>query len=107
MALHQSEHATETLIRAALRRIARDEVSHASLAWKLDAWYQPRLSPAARQRVLQARNEAVAELERELACEIPEADRKRLGLPARPAATAMLRELRESLWPLRRQAIGL
>lgn len=103
VALHQAEHATEPLIRAALRRIARDEVSHSSLAWKLDAWYQPRLLPAARQRVIHARNEAVAELEREIAYDIPEADRKRLGLPARAAATAMLRELRQSLWPLRQQ----
>jgi hypothetical protein len=101
VALHQSEHASEPLIRAALRRIARDEVSHSALAWKLDAWYQPRLSPGARRRVLQARNEAVAQLERELACELPEADRKRLGLPARTAAIAMLRELRERLWRVR------
>jgi len=96
--LHQAEHATEPLIRAAARRIARDEVFHASFSWMLDAWCRPRLSSSARRRLHRARNDAVAELKRELVSEIPEADRKRLGLPPRAAATAMLRELDESLW---------
>ncbi len=96
--LHQAEHATEPLIRAAARRIAKDEVFHASFSWMLDEWYRPRLSPAARRRVRRARHDAVSDLERELASEMPEADRKRLGLPARVAARAMLRELDESLW---------
>jgi hypothetical protein len=98
VALHQAEHAGEPSIRGALRRIARDEVRHAAFSWMLDDWCRPRLSPAARERILQARTNAVTELESELRFEVPDADRKRLGLPARSAARGMLRELRERLW---------
>ena len=96
--LHQAEHAGEPLIRAAARRIARDEVFHAQFSWRLDTWFRARLSPPARERVLHARNTAIAALERELSFDLPAADRKRLGLPAPLAAKAMLAELRESLW---------
>ena len=105
--LHQAEHATEPLIRAAARRIARDEVFHASFSWMLDEWCRQRLSPPARRRVHRARNDAVSALERELASEMPEADRKRLGLPARGVAAAMLRELDESLWQRSKTARGV
>jgi rubrerythrin len=49
-------------VRAAMKRIARDEARHATLAWTIAAWLEPRLDGAARHRVRSARDEAVREL---------------------------------------------
>jgi hypothetical protein len=43
-------------VRAAMKRIARDETRHAALAWTLAAWLEPRLDAAARERVRAARD---------------------------------------------------
>ena len=62
VAAFQGRNARDPAMRGALRRIARDESRHAALAWSVDAWVRPRLSPEARRRVDDARNSALDEL---------------------------------------------
>ncbi|WP_437775074.1 ferritin-like domain-containing protein [Sorangium sp. So ce1097] len=59
----QGRCARDPLVRRVMARIARDEARHAKLSWALDAWLRPRLSPAARRRVEEARRGAFAGLE--------------------------------------------
>ncbi len=98
VALRQATLATEPTVRAAMRRIARDEVRHAALAWAVDAWVRPRLARAARQRVHDARSAAVAELSREVTHELPKAARQRLGVPGATESLAIVAELDRALW---------
>lgn len=69
VALWQSQHAREH--RATFARIARDEARHAVLAHKVDAFLARRLSARERAVVNDARREAIAELVREGAPELP------------------------------------
>jgi hypothetical protein len=98
MALRQSTHATEPAVRAAMRRIARDEVRHAELAWDVDAWLRPRLARAARRRVRDARTAAVAELSREVTHVLPGPARQMLGVPCATESLALVAELDRVLW---------
>lgn len=46
----------DAAVRAAMKRIARDETRHAALAWAVAAWLEPRLNRDARARVREARS---------------------------------------------------
>ncbi len=96
--LHQAEAASDPEIRRAMRSIAADEVRHASLAWKIAAWLEPRLGKAARRRVERARAAAVAELSRELAAPLTAGLEGEVGLPSPARALAMARRLEVTLW---------
>lgn len=77
-----------------MTRIARDEIRHPQLAWSIDAWVRPRLSRVGRDRVLQARSSAVAQLASEfLVLSLPPPERRRLGLPGAAESSRMLSEL--------------
>jgi hypothetical protein len=52
-------------VRRAMRSIAEDECRHAELAWAVARWMLPRLTPAERETVERAMQEAVAGLARE------------------------------------------
>jgi hypothetical protein len=97
VALRQATQASERTVRAAMGRIARDELRHAELAWSVDAWLRPRLTEPQRQRVRNARATAVAELARDAAWPLPDAERQRLGLPGAREASHLLAELDRSL----------
>jgi hypothetical protein len=57
----QARQARDAEVRTALRRIARDELEHAELAWKVHGFFVQRLSGAERARVESAlREEALA-----------------------------------------------
>ena len=93
VALRQASRASEPAVRAAMGRIARDEIRHAELAWAVDGWIGARLTAAQRRRVRDARVAAVAELGSELQRALPRAERDRLGLPGSQEAAQMLTEL--------------
>ena len=93
VALRQAARASDLDVRAAMSRIAPDEVRHAELAWAIDRWLNQRLSVAQRRQVQRARRAAFAELARELRLELPVTERTRLGLPGRDEAAAMWAEL--------------
>jgi hypothetical protein len=98
LALVQSMTARDPIMRAAMGPIARDEVRHAELAWRVADWLDTRLSETERARVKRARNAAVNALiynasrgvERELVEE--------LGLPPAHVAVALALDLAKRLW---------
>lgn len=94
----QAQRAQDPAIRRAMAKIAHDETRHATLAWKVAAWAEPRLSEAARARVHAARRQAVAtlrkELEREPALEL----RTAAGLPSAAESLVLLEQLERLLW---------
>jgi hypothetical protein len=58
----QSRHAPTPSLRAVFRRIARDELRHAELAWDLAGWLERRLTPAERRACDDALSDALARL---------------------------------------------
>ena len=80
LACWQANPAADPVIRATMKRIARDETRHAALALQIAGWLKGRLVPTARARVEQARRAALADLAVSVA-EAPPALRRPLGLP--------------------------
>jgi hypothetical protein len=58
----QARAAGDPLVRAHMARIAKEETTHAALAWRADAWARSRLSKDARARVEAARRNAARDL---------------------------------------------
>ncbi len=77
----QAEHATDPAVRAAMRRIARDETRHAALAHAVDAWLHGVLGASERAAVERARQEAIARLEDEAPIALGDVAREALGIP--------------------------
>jgi rubrerythrin len=96
--LYQASLARDVRVRYAMRSIARDEIRHAALSWKIAAWLEPRLSPRDKARVGRKRARAVSELRRESSVD-PTADLCfTLGLPNGAVATRMVNALARTLW---------
>lgn len=89
----QAERAADPNVRTALSDIAQDEVRHAALSWELADWLDARLSPAERDRVAFAREQALTELAAELTEPSP-AERTWCGLPSLHEARGLLAEVR-------------
>lgn len=94
----QADEARDPLIRAAMKRIAVDETRHAALSWALDAWIMTKLSPAARDRVISARESAVVHLRGELAAARRDAITAELGVPNNRRALAMFDVIARAIW---------
>jgi hypothetical protein len=93
----QSRKAGDPLVRAAMRRIARDEATHAALGWSVHDWVLTRLEPAARGRLHDAMRSALFDLERGMG-EEPTADVVRdAGLPTSEQAARLLEALTREL----------
>ena len=60
----QARTAGDAEVRRALGPISRDELRHAELAWAVDDWAAGRLTPVERERIRQARREALSVLEK-------------------------------------------
>jgi hypothetical protein len=91
----QAREAAEPHVRALFARIARDELRHAELAFRVHAFAAARLPKAARARVQSAR---AAAAERLVRAPLPIAPALgRLGLPAPQQAQALARALFASL----------
>lgn len=97
VALWQSKHAGDPRIRAAMKSIAKDEIAHADLGWRVDAWLRTKLTEAERARVESARKDAVRGLGASLA-EERSAARAALGTPDEASARAIFDELRRTIW---------
>jgi len=61
----QARSSRDPALRRVMDRIARDETRHASLAWAVDEWIRPRLSPEARQKLVEAQARALEEIAEE------------------------------------------
>ncbi len=89
LAAFAAEQAADPAIREAMRGIAPDELRHASLAWAVAAWAEPRLSPDARARVEGARAAAVQRMMDEAVDPHPTVARA-AGVPDASLATHMV-----------------
>jgi len=97
VASYQAKMASDAHVRAAMIRIARDEIRHAALSWQLDHWLSTRLDDKAREQVARAKQAARAELAASLgANQAPELV-KVAGLPPPQVARALLERLARAL----------
>jgi hypothetical protein len=87
----QAEAAPTKQLRSFFAAIAQDESRHATLAARVDAWLRSKLSPAARERVERAREEALAALEASLLAHDPPPG---LGMPTASQAHALFLQWR-------------
>jgi hypothetical protein len=98
VATWQSRAAANPRLRTTMARIAADERRHASLAWQIAAWADPRLSARARQSVARARKQAARRLGRELTNQVPETVVRVAGMPSAKLGLEMHRHLVATLW---------
>lgn len=94
--MHQAARAEDHRVREAMRFIARDEVRHGELAWKIDAWLRTKLTKEEQRDVDVARAEAVARLVEEAG----ESDARltaKLGIPTGVARRTMARRFAAEL----------
>jgi predicted nucleic acid-binding protein len=98
VAMWQAHSACDESVRAAMKRIARDETRHAALAWDIARWTDARLKPKARARVGRARDRSVAELRAQVWRDPPPALVREAGLPRAGAARALLEAIGQRLW---------
>jgi hypothetical protein len=97
VATFQAHAARDRSVRAAMKRIARDETRHALLAWNVAKWLEPTLSKEQKEKVKTAREAAVNELAKGLDQPAPSWARE-AGLPRRQEALALLGQLTQALW---------
>jgi hypothetical protein len=90
----QARTAGDEEVRRALGPISRDELRHAELAWAVDAWATGLLPIPERERILQARREALSALEHEVRTQPPpEHFVREAGVPSREQALNLLQGL--------------
>jgi hypothetical protein len=98
LATRQAKLATDPVVRAAMRKIARDETRHASLSWQVGRWLETRLDRSAKRNVARAKQAAASQLIAELGNE-PEVEFAGLaGLPSPTEAAQLAIEMRRTLW---------
>jgi hypothetical protein len=93
----QAEVARDPVVRATMKRIARDEMRHLALAWSVHAWVLPRLSPSDRARVLAAQRDAASELRGELRADPNAALVAQAGLPQAAQSQALVAAIEAKL----------
>lgn len=79
--LHQSRHASDAAVRAVMAEVSRDELGHSAWSHALADQLDGQLSLAARRRVREAREQALASATRELCAAPSRAIDSTLGLP--------------------------
>lgn len=93
----QAEVAVDPVVRATMKRIARDEMRHLALSWAVHAWAVGRLDAATREKIEAAQREEIAQLRRELASDPHEALVERGGLPRAFQSEALLGAIAERM----------
>lgn len=98
IATWQARRALDPVVRRAMRAIARDEVRHAVLSWRIARWAEGRLDAEARIRVrAQRRAAAQALVRRQKYAPVPALE-VLAGVPRSAQASAMALALFERLW---------
>jgi hypothetical protein len=88
--LWQAETAADPVVRATMKRIARDEMRHLALAWAVHDWARGKLSASARGRLHTAQREAVATLLGEVSQDPHRSLVKKGGLPEGHQSRALI-----------------
>ena len=98
IASHQALAARHAGVRVTMASIARDEASHAELAWSLARWLEPRLPLHERALIDAARGDALAQLSALTdGAELDAEERAAAGLPEPELARALAERLRDGL----------
>jgi hypothetical protein len=98
VAIHQAHAAQDPEVRAAMARIAEDELRHAALGWAVDRWILPRLAEDARARIESARRAAVQAVGAEIEAPLAEELVLHLGLPDARRARQLFGDAFAALW---------
>jgi hypothetical protein len=93
----QAAVATDPVVRATMKRIARDEMRHLALSWAVHAWALGRLDAASRARVIAAQRAEIATLLAELAQDPPASLLGTGGLPRAAQSRALVGAIAERL----------
>lgn len=93
----QAEVAADPVVRATMKRIARDEMRHLALAWAVHSWAKGRLGPDGRARVLDAQRDAIATLRGELRGDPHVALVRDAGLPLSYQSQALVLSIESKL----------
>lgn len=91
----QAQRARDPRVRKMMRAIARDELGHAALAWRIAAWLDARLDAGARHRVREARVRALRALSAGIHDGQPRQDA--VGLPGGRTTRLMLERMEPAL----------
>ncbi len=94
----QASRARDPEIAQLLARIARDELRHAELAWRVASWLRRRLTAGERADVASAVREAASELAEEATRRVSPALRDLVGAPAPAVASGAVARLDAELW---------
>ncbi|HUB06068.1 MAG TPA: hypothetical protein VMB50_03660 [Myxococcales bacterium] len=97
VAAWQARFARDAGVRRALASIAVDEARHAELGWAVATWAEPRLSPAARRRLAEARAASLEGLAGEVDRDVPLELVALAGLPGRAAGRRLAENLAREL----------
>jgi hypothetical protein len=98
VALWQAATAHDPAVRAAMSRIADEELAHAQLAWDVDAWIRGQVDEATSARLDQARRQAADQLVAASLAPIDPFLVYQAGLPDTAAARALAERARATLW---------
>lgn len=97
VAMWQAERAGDRRVRSVMRAIADDELRHAALGWRVDAWARARLTDAQRARLSDATRDGARALRG--ACNDPDpAVRARAGFPSRSEALRLIDACEGLVW---------
>jgi hypothetical protein len=94
----QWRHAEDDHVRGAMKRIARDETSHAVLSWELDACARSRLAVRERRELDRAVRAAFDEMERAASAPVCGDLIRLAGLPPAPVARELVAAVRRKLF---------
>jgi hypothetical protein len=98
LGLWQAQHASEPVVRGAMRRIAHDETSHAVLSWDVDACARERLSACERARLDDAIATALMNVEAAVQAPVSGELVDRAGIPTPRVARALVEAARRALY---------
>jgi len=98
VAAHQAAAAVEPEVRRLMAGIAIDELGHAALSWKIDAWARSRLGRKFEGRRREGMLAAAGELIAEAGLPVAEELQRAAGLPSPATVQALLAAACTSLW---------
>ncbi len=98
LAAYQARAARDPVVRAVMKRIARDETRHAALSWDVGRWLETRLDRETRSKVLAAKQVAARELVSSAAREATLSFSDVVGLPGGAGALQLALEMERALW---------
>ncbi|MEM8607972.1 MAG: ferritin-like domain-containing protein [Myxococcota bacterium] len=95
---YQGLRASDPVVAAAMRSVSEDEVRHADLSHRVDAFLQTRLTPAERARLAEAKRDAILGLRRELDAPRSPGLATVAGHPPPEIASTWIHQLERDVW---------